>query len=103
MIMSRDLVRLETVHFELFRLTDSDLLEKLTYVDALIALKLNYFAVFLMFDNGAIARELLLECPKKTLLVELFANALEASEMMGASSSIDSTWTVVSVFLPLRC
>ena len=108
MLMRRLLARLETVHFQLFSLTDSNLLEKLTYVDALIALELNYFAIFLMFDDGAVACEFLLECPEKTLLVELFANALEERERDRWKEPLGltrwpGTWTVVSVFLPLRC
>ena len=77
--------RPETVDFALFRLTHSDLLKKLTNTDALIALKLNYYAVFLMFDNRTIAGEFLLQRAQEKLLIELFSDTLNRRNSVRSS------------------
>jgi hypothetical protein len=67
----------ETVNFQLFSLADSNFAKKLTDMNSLIALELNYFTIFGMFDDRAIAGEFLLECTQKTFLIELVADALD--------------------------
>ena len=54
-------LRSKTVNLQLFGLTNANLLEKLTDIHTLVALQLDHLAVLLMFDNGAVAREFLLE------------------------------------------
>lgn len=76
--------RAETVN--LFRLTHADLLEKLPNTDALIPLKVNYFAVLLMFNNRTIAGEFLLQRAHEKLLIELFSDTLKRNESARSSA-----------------
>lgn len=70
----------ESVNFELFSLTDADFFEEFTHITSLIALQLNYFAVFLMFNYRTIASKFLFKSTKKTFLIEFFANTLWEEE-----------------------
>ena len=65
------------VHFQLLSLTDADFLEKLTHIGSLVTLKLDDFAVLLMFDNSAITGKFLFKRPQETLFIEFVTDALE--------------------------
>ena len=73
---------LKAVHFKLIGLGDADLGQKLAHIVALIALHLNDFAIFGMFDDGAIAGEFLLESAYEFLLVKLVGYALYGGQCL---------------------
>jgi hypothetical protein len=77
MILTRSQSNLEAVHFDLLGLTHADFFEELANIGTLIALQLNYLAVFLMINDRSITGKFLFQCAKEKFLIEFFANALD--------------------------
>ena len=74
--LSRARCHLKAVYFEALLGSETIVTEKLRNVVSLISLKLNHFSILGMFDDGPVARKLLLQRLHDALLVKLLSDTL---------------------------
>lgn len=83
------LLRLESVHLELFWLGQVDFGEESADVVSLVTLQLNHFTIFRMIDYGTITGELFFAGLDDFLLIVVVADTLHSGQSLSATTLLD--------------